>query len=75
MILGSGWIFRACLPSTNPAHADAIELARTLRSRGLVMKCVLPSVEERMFEGQGAANCHRYRRLRGAIPAETGKLQ
>jgi hypothetical protein len=45
------------LPSTNPAYADAMELAQTLRSRGFVVKCVLLSVEERMFEGQeGAAN-------------------
>jgi len=45
------------LPSANPAYADAIELARTLRSRGFVVKCVLLSKEERMFEGQeGAAN-------------------
>jgi hypothetical protein len=45
------------LPSANPAYADAMELARTLRSRGFVVKCVLLSKEERMFEGQeGAAN-------------------
>jgi len=45
------------LPSANPAYTDAMELARTLRSRGFVVKCVLLSKEERMFEGQeGAAN-------------------
>jgi hypothetical protein len=34
-----------------------MELARTLRSRGIVVNCVLLSREERMFEGQeGAAN-------------------
>ncbi len=45
------------LPSANPAYADAMELARTLRSRGFEVKCVLLSKEERMFEGQeGAAN-------------------
>jgi hypothetical protein len=45
------------LPSTNPAYADAMELARILRGRGFVVKCVLLSKEEHMFEGQeGAAN-------------------
>jgi hypothetical protein len=45
------------LPSANPAYADAMELARTLRSRGFVVKCILLSKEEHMFEGQeGAAN-------------------
>jgi hypothetical protein len=45
------------LPSANPAYADAMELARTLRSRGFVVKCVLLSKEEHMFEAQkGAAN-------------------
>jgi hypothetical protein len=43
--------------STNPAYADAMELAQSLRSHGIAVKCVLLSKEERMFEGQeGAAN-------------------
>jgi hypothetical protein len=45
------------LTAVNPAYRDAMELARFLQSRGLVVDCVLLSTEERMFEGQeGAAN-------------------
>jgi len=45
------------LTSVNRAYGDAMGLARTLRSRGFVVKCVLLSKEERTFEGQeGAAN-------------------
>jgi len=45
------------LTSANPAYADAMDLAQALGRRGFVVKCVLLSKEERMFEGQeGAAN-------------------
>ena len=45
------------VPSANPAYADAMELARTLHSRGIEVKCICLSKEERLFEGQeGAAN-------------------
>ena len=45
------------LTPANPAYDAAMNLARTLRSRGIMVKCILLSKEERMFEGQeGAAN-------------------
>ena len=47
---------RALLPPTDPAHTEAMELARTLNRRGIQVRCVLLSKEAQMFEGQlGAA--------------------
>jgi hypothetical protein len=47
---------RALLPHTDPAYADAMELAKTLTSHGISVRCVLLSKEAQMFEGQlGAA--------------------
>ena len=46
----------ALLPRTDPAYADATELAKTLTRHGISIRCVLLSKEARMFEGQlGAA--------------------
>jgi hypothetical protein len=39
----------------SPVYADAMELARTLTDRGIVVECVLRSKEERRFEGQKGA--------------------
>lgn len=47
---------RTLLPLSDPAYADAMELAKTLIRHGISVRCVLLSKEARMFEGQlGAA--------------------
>jgi len=47
---------RALLPPTDPAHTEAIHLAKTLSRHGIRVRCVLLSKQAQMFEGQlGAA--------------------
>jgi hypothetical protein len=47
---------RALLPPTDPAYVEAMDLARTLNTHGLPVRCVMLSKEAQMFDGQlGAA--------------------
>lgn len=42
---------RAWEDPTNPVYAEAMELARTLTERGIVVECVRRSKQENLFEG------------------------
>jgi hypothetical protein len=53
---------QALLPVSNPAFADALDLARTLGSRGFVVKCILSSKMEGLFAGQEGAALYRTNR-------------
>jgi hypothetical protein len=47
---------RTLLPLSDPAYADAMELAKTLTRHAISVRCVLLSKKAQMFEGQlGAA--------------------
>jgi len=50
------------LKPNDPAYADAIELAQTLRNHGFAVKCVLQSKMVRLFEGQKGAALYRTNR-------------
>ena len=47
------------LKANDPAYADAMELAQTLRNRGFIVKCVLQSKMVRLFEGEKGAALYR----------------
>ncbi len=50
---------KAWLPPTDPAHAEAMRLSKTLNRHDIQVRCVLLSKEAQMFEGQlGAAFFH-----------------
>ncbi|SRR6266566_3946369 len=53
---------QALLPVGNPAYADAVDLVRTLSSRGFVVKCILSSKMEGLFAGQEGAALYRTNR-------------
>lgn len=47
---------KAALPATDPAHAEAMKLSKTLNRHGIQIRCVLLSKEAQLFDGQlGAA--------------------
>jgi hypothetical protein len=47
------------LRSANPGYVDAMELARNLIDHGFIVKCVLPSKMENLFDGQKGAAVYR----------------
>ena len=53
---------QALLPVSNPAYAEAVDLARTLKPRGFVVKCILSSKMEGLFAGQEGAALYRTNR-------------
>src|SRR5256885_2134815 len=53
---------QALLPVGNPAYADAVDLVRTLSSRGFAVKCILSSKMEGLFAGQEGAALYRTNR-------------
>ena len=50
------------LKANDPAYADAMKLAQTLRNRGFIVKCVLQSKMVRLFEGEKGAALYRTNR-------------
>jgi hypothetical protein len=52
----------AQLQKANPAYADAMELAQTLSEHGFIIKCVLGSKMDRLFEGMKGAALFRTNR-------------
>jgi hypothetical protein len=52
----------AVLRPADPGHADAMELAQTLRNHGFAVKCVLQSKMVGQFEGQKGAALFRTNR-------------
>jgi hypothetical protein len=50
------------LKPVDPVYSEATELAKVLRSRGLIVKCVLPSKRGNLFEGQVGAALYRTNR-------------
>jgi hypothetical protein len=52
----------ALLRPADPAYADAMELAQTLRNHGFAVQCVLQSKMVRLFEGQKGAALYRTNR-------------
>ena len=50
------------LRPADPAYAEAMELAQTLRNHSFVVKCVLQSKMVRLFEGQKGAALYRTNR-------------
>jgi hypothetical protein len=46
---------KAALPSIDPSYAHAVELAGSLRARGVSVKCILTSTMENDFDGQEGA--------------------
>jgi hypothetical protein len=52
----------AGLKADDPAYADAMELAQTLRNHGFIVKCVLQSKMIGLFEGEKGAALYRTNR-------------
>jgi hypothetical protein len=50
---------QAQLPSIDPVYVDAMELARNLIDQGFIVKCVLGSQVQNLFEGQKGAAFYR----------------
>jgi hypothetical protein len=50
------------LKPIDPVYSEATELAKVLRSLGLIVKCVLPSKMANLFEGQAGAALYRTNR-------------
>lgn len=55
------------LQPTDPAYADALELARTLRDNGFIVMCIAPSKWTGVFDGQKGAAL--YKTDRGSFEA------
>ena len=47
------------LRSTNPLYVDVMDLARNLIDHGFIVKCILPSKMENLFDGQKGAALYR----------------
>jgi hypothetical protein len=50
---------QAQLPSVDPVYVDAMDLARNLIDQGFIVKCVLGSKVQNLFEGQKGAAFYR----------------
>jgi len=50
---------QAQLSSIDPVYVDAMDLARNLIDHGFIVKCVLPSKMENVFDGQSGAAVYR----------------
>jgi hypothetical protein len=55
----TGKAAQAQLSSTDPVYVDAMDLARTLIDQGFIVKCVLGSKVQNLFEGQKGAAFYR----------------
>jgi hypothetical protein len=55
----TGEAAQAQLPSIDPVYVDAMDLARNLIDQGFIVKCVLGSKMQNLFEGQKGAAFYR----------------